>query len=419
MNEKKIIEKLYFNKFRIKKLIVKTSCCSLYEGINIKDNEPVAMKFEKRCGEYDCLESEAFYLFNLKGFGIPKLISYGRNNFYNILIEELLGLSIDELWKYKTNLSQIELLKNISMIAIQGIDRLKYIHSKDIIHGDIKPHNFLIGRKDPKTIYIIDFGFSHKYRSSRTGKHVRFKSLKMIYGSFNFISLNGNKGYELSRRDDLESLGYMLIFLAKNTLPWINAENLKTYNIKIIKEIIKIKEKITPDKLCQGLPEEFTEFIKYSKNLHFDEEPNYEYLKGLFMSVLSKNNYKNDFIFFWIKNENKEERKIVSKRDSSHKRLYNQIKQSLEKIKIEEQRTTLIISQTKSPNNNTFNEDSNNHSASIMLHNNKKNYTITNDTKFQIICKSGNIHKNKVQNKLNRINKNHLYFIENFNDKLK
>ena len=91
-----INEKIYFKKYKITKLIIKTSCCSLYEGVNIKDNEPVAMKFEKRIGEFDCLESEAYYLYYLKGFGIPKIISYGRNNAYNILIEELLGPSIDE-----------------------------------------------------------------------------------------------------------------------------------------------------------------------------------------------------------------------------------------------------------------------------------------------------------------------------------
>ena len=147
----------------------------------------------------------------------------------------------------------------------------------------------------------------------------------MIYGSFNFISLNGNKGYELSRRDDLESFGYMLIFLAKKNLPWINQDNSISNNIKLIKEIIRIKETITPEQLCQGLPDEFSEFIKYTKNLRFEEEPNYEYLEGLFMSVLSNNEDKNDLLFFWIKDENKNKNKIkpIKKKESIHIAIIN------------------------------------------------------------------------------------------------
>ncbi len=96
-----INNKLFFNKYRIKKLIVKTKYSFLYEGINIKRNEPVAMKFEKRISKENLLESEAFLLFILKGFGIPKVITYGKSGLYNILIQELLGLSISDLWKLK------------------------------------------------------------------------------------------------------------------------------------------------------------------------------------------------------------------------------------------------------------------------------------------------------------------------------
>ena len=182
------------------------------------------MKFEKIKGKYNLLESEAYYLIYLKGFGIPKIITYGKNNYFNILIQELLGLSIHQLWKKNKAITKKQLLKNICMIALQCIDRLEYIHSKNIIHRDIKPHNFLIGRKDPKIIYLIDFGFAHKYRSSRTGKHIKFRITNFICGSLKFISFNGNRTYELSRRDDLESLAYMLISLSKNDLPWSNLD---------------------------------------------------------------------------------------------------------------------------------------------------------------------------------------------------
>jgi serine/threonine protein kinase len=92
-------------------------------------------------------------LFILKGFGIPKLISFGKNSFYNILVEELLGLSLKYLWDFKKK-NNIK-IKNVCMIALQALDRLEYIHSKNVIHRDIKPSNFLIGRKNKEIIYLI------------------------------------------------------------------------------------------------------------------------------------------------------------------------------------------------------------------------------------------------------------------------
>ena len=188
--------RLLFNKYKIKKLIYRTKLSSIYEGINIKDNEPVAIKLEKKSGKFDLLESEAYFLFYLKGYGIPKIITYGKSGLFKVLVEELLGLSINSLWEMRKsykNGSKL-LIKDICMIALQGLERLEYIHSKNIIHRDIKPHNFVSGKNNPELIYLIDFGFARKYRSSRTGKHIKFKCLKVAYGSLRYYSINANKG---------------------------------------------------------------------------------------------------------------------------------------------------------------------------------------------------------------------------------
>ena len=363
-----INNRLFFNRYKIKKFISKTLCCKLYEGINIKNNELVAMKFEKRKGKFNVLESEAYFLMNLKGFGIPKIKTYGIVSGYNLLIEELLGPSIMSLWKLGKKTNEKRSLKDICMISLQGLDRLEYIHSKDIIHRDIKPHNFLIGLKNPNVIYLIDFGFSRKYRSSRTGRHIQFKNLKKACGSMRYLSINGNMGLELSRRDDLESFGYMLIYLSKDNLPWISTEKLKLEKSQIIQEIYKLKRFYTPEKLCTDLPEEFREYIKYVRKLEFEEKPDYNYLKGLFISVLSRNELKNDLCFSWIINKRKELLKeqniedkrnvLKKKRQNSLQRLYIKIKKSLKKnIRNKEIKKIELSNHRKS---DLYNEESNN-----------------------------------------------------------
>ena len=142
--------RLIFNKYKIRKKIYQSRLSMVYEGISIKDNELVAIKFEKRNKE-DLLMKEASFLLDLKGFGIPKIISFGKNNIYNILVEELLGLSLYHLWDFKKQKDMK--IKNVCMIALQALNRLEFIHSKHIIHGDIKPTNFLIGRKNKEIIY--------------------------------------------------------------------------------------------------------------------------------------------------------------------------------------------------------------------------------------------------------------------------
>ena len=235
--------------------------------------------------------NEGYLLFLLKGYGIPEIISFGHKGKYNVMIEELLSKSIQELFELNDNEMP---LKNVCMIAIQLLERIEYIHSKFIIHRNINPTNFVIGEKNNSLIYVIDFGMAKKYRSSRTGKHLKFNLNQKIFGNVSFISVNSMRGMEQSRRDDLESLGYMLIYLLKGYLPWKEFEN---KNDKIQK-IFQLKRKISLSRLCRYLPEEIKKYIEYCKILSFEQEPNYEYLKGLFKQILIKIQKINDNIFF-------------------------------------------------------------------------------------------------------------------------
>ena len=223
---------LIFKKYRPLKFLSQGAFSEIYLGINIKTKEKVAIKVEQRNKVYKYLESESFYLFSLKGLGIPKVISYGHNKEYDILVMPLLGKSLHEIQMTKNFNFEF---KDICLIAIQLIERLEWIHSQKIIHREIKPDNFLIGLNDPNIIYVIDFGLSKKYRSSVTGNHIKYNKLKHFIGSLRYASVNSLKLREQSRRDDLESLGYMLIFLIKGTLPWdhIKIDNKRSSYLKM------------------------------------------------------------------------------------------------------------------------------------------------------------------------------------------
>ena len=185
------------------------------------------------------------------------------------------------------------------MTAIQIIDRIEFVHSKDIIHQDIKPENFLVGNPDTSTIYIIDFGLCKKYRSTRTGKHIIFSKTKKFIGTLEFCSINSMKGLEMTRRDDMESIGYMLIYLIKGTLPWICFEN--SPFLEKYEKVYKIKANISNEELCKDLPIEICKYMKYVKSLKYEEQPNYEYLRQLFFSILRNMNEKFDLRFSWRK----------------------------------------------------------------------------------------------------------------------
>ena len=242
-------------------------------------------------------------------------------------------------------------LNDVCFVALQILDRLEYVHSKDVIHKDIKPFNFIFGKKDPNILYIIDFGLSKKYRSSRTGKHIKFNKKKKVNGSYRYMSINTNKGYEQSRKDDLESLGYMLIYLAKKCLPWSDiVDDLKLSRKEQMKKILAKKIRITPEELCFGLPLEFSEYIKYCRKLEFEDDPNYDYLKHLFIAILKRNEQIMDeryiclIQFSWLRRKKSGEKaksnpKGIShskysaskkRKESFYKRLFRKIKENID-----------------------------------------------------------------------------------------
>ena len=320
--------KIFFKKYKLLRLIGKGSFSEVYLGENIVTKKIYSVKIENRyLIKTENLEKEAYILLNLKCFGIPEVISFGRSGKYNILVQTLLGKSLEKIWLENNRSFNT---KDICMIAIQTLDRIEYIHSKNYLHRDIKPENFLVGYPDSSVIYLIDFGLSKKYRSSRTGKHIKSLKIKKIDGTTNFLSLNAMRGNEQSRKDELESLGYMYIYLAKGELPW---SNIKCHKIEdMITKTGIMKSKISVENLCQKLPNEFCQYMNYVKKLSFEQKPDYEYLRNLFKNILFKNKERLDNIFSWVDprniskdNNRKRYSSLPRKRSNTHTRLLRKL----------------------------------------------------------------------------------------------
>ena len=334
-----LIEKIFFKKYKILKKIGKGSFGLVYMGQIINSDNYVAVKFESKNQAEKILERESYLLYYLKGFGIPEVITYGHNSKYNILVQTLLGISINDI--FHSNNKKI-CMKDCCMIGIQMLDRLEYIHSKYIIHRDIKPDNFLVGNPDTSLIYLIDFGLSKKYMSSRTGRHVKFAINKKWSGTSRFASANSLRGVIQSRRDDLESLCYILLFIMKGNLPWDNVFGYSENDDILL--IYKIKKFMKPELLFLNLPKETAEFFRYCKGLDFEQKPDYNYLRSLLLKILNTQKNKNDLNFSWIitysnnfnnKREiaNNQHHKISKRKNSPQQRIYNSLI-SNNKIKI-------------------------------------------------------------------------------------
>ena len=198
---------------------------------------------------------------------------------------ERLGKSIESLFnEYHKKFSLLTCI----MIIDQIVSRIEVLHSKNLLHRDIKPDNFLIGRGNKKNvIYAIDFGLSKKYRDSRTGLHIPYRDGKDLTGTARYASINTHLGVEQSRRDDIESIGYMMVYLMKGSLPWqgkVNSNPKKKYDT--IKKI-KIERKLTD--LCEGLPKECIQFIQYARDMRFEDKPDYKFLKKLLHKMAKRN----------------------------------------------------------------------------------------------------------------------------------
>ncbi|KAI1501971.1 casein kinase I isoform delta [Biscogniauxia marginata] len=280
-------------RYRVDRKIGEGGFGKVYSGTDLKSGEEVALKLTHIRGDTDALKNEErAYQAVSGGVGMPSVRWFGEECEYYVLVHDLLGPSLEDLFNYcGRKLS----LKTILLIADQAITRIAHIHSKGIFHRDIKPDNFLmgIGRRG-NVLYTVDFGMAEEHEPDRDKP---FEGLH-FGGTHRYASINNHNGREQSWGDDLESLGYMFLYFARGSLPWQGLKVAKTENKnQLVKEK---KESLSGVELCTGfLPDEFATYIDYTRSLGFGEKPDYKYLRRLFRRLLRSEGFKYDNIFDW------------------------------------------------------------------------------------------------------------------------
>ncbi|KAI5845442.1 kinase-like domain-containing protein [Tricharina praecox] len=303
--------------YRVGKKIGEGSFGVIFEGTNLLNNQQVAIKFEPRKSDAPQLRDEYRTYKILVGCpGIPNVYYFGQEGLHNILVIDLLGPSLEDLFDHCNRRFSI---KTVVMVAKQMLSRVQTIHEKNLIYRDIKPDNFLIGRPGSKAanvIHVVDFGMAKQYRDPKTKQHIPYRERKSLSGTARYMSINTHLGREQSRRDDLEALGHVFMYFLRGGLPW---QGLKAATNKQKYEKIGEKKQTTPIKeLCESFPDEFNQYLSYVRNLGFEDTPDYDFLRDLFTQALKNSGEVEDGEYDWMKLNNGKGWEAISKHSAHY-----------------------------------------------------------------------------------------------------
>lgn len=269
------------------------------------------LKLENQKSKHPQLKNEKIILDILsESEGFPKVYDYGVYNEYNFMSIELLGPSLLDLFEACGKKFS---LKSTLIIAVQMIQRVQELHSYNYIHRDIKPENFLVGIENKShMVMLIDFGLGKKFKdnNNKSMNHIPYREYRPMIGTARYASINNHLGIEQSRRDDLEAIGYVLIYFLNGRLPWQGLEC--TTKEEKYNKILEKKLLLPTESLCKDLPIEFSIYMNYCKGLRFDERPDYSFLINLFSNLLLSQ-YTEPFVFDWLTENNMKDEGTIGK----------------------------------------------------------------------------------------------------------
>ena len=283
-------------KYRISELIGRGSFGEAYRGINVSTLDEVAIKSEPKNAKTPQLENEYKLYKTLQGgFGTCNVECFGSNYTHHFLVMDLLGRSLEDLFGWCCHRFS---LKTVLMLADQMISCLEWVHSKNYIHRDMKPDNFMVGvNNNSNIIYLIDLGLMTQYRDPITHKHIPYCDTTSMVGTARYASINALSGIEQSRRDDLEGLGYIWAYFLRSGLPWMAIEENDFQNK--YRKVLEMKIKMTDQELFKGFPYEFVEYMEKVRELKFDETPNYAELRALLRKAFIREGFVYDYQYDW------------------------------------------------------------------------------------------------------------------------
>lgn len=272
----------------------------VYIGRDAETGNEVALKLEHYSVEPSLLRDEVYIYQSLAGeVGFPQVYWHGQQDDYTVLVFELLGPNLEDVFRFCCNQFS---LKTTLMLADQLLRRLETLHSNDYLHRDIKPENFLLGMGERgNIIYMTDLGlaiYRHPdgWSSSRASARVVAARPPELLGTCRYASINAHLGIAQSRRDDLEALGYMLVYFMRGRLPW---QGLKAKGDAKNLLVLEKKQATSANELCAGLPTEFADYMNYVYNLRYEDRPDYQSLRKKFKGLFHRQGFENDNVFDW------------------------------------------------------------------------------------------------------------------------
>jgi serine/threonine protein kinase len=277
--------------YRLTKLIGVGSSGLVYKGRNERTGRHVAVKLESKDARqprvfyeakvYKALSAKRQKLSKEKAVdqvSFPTVHWHGSAGDYNAMVMDLLGPTLEDIFIAESRVFQF---KTISKLGSEILENLKHVHSRGFVHRDVQPENFVVSIDGRSTTHLIDFGFAKKYRDQ--AGHIPCVSGKRSLGNMFFSSYNAHIGLQQSRRDDLESAAYMLLYFSQGALPWMAT---------IDEEYISELKGKSLDVLFKDAPTELKEFLRYCRKLKFDETPDYAFLRRLIVSMGNRSDEK-------------------------------------------------------------------------------------------------------------------------------